>query len=60
MPEGWVLDAHQDGESGQMSVWIKEDGGKASLHLVPKGMRRKTPPKTAVCASWLPSVQNYA
>ena len=35
MPEGWVLDAHQDGTSGQMSVWIKEDGGKASLHLVP-------------------------
>ena len=35
MPEGWVLDAHQDGASGQMSVWIKEDGGKASLHLVP-------------------------
>ncbi len=35
MPEGWVLDAHQDVTSGQMSVWIKEDGGKASLHLVP-------------------------
>ena len=35
MPEGWVLDAHQDGTSGQMSVWIKEDGGKASLHVVP-------------------------
>ena len=37
MPEGWVLDAHQDVTSGQMSVWIKEDGGRSAE----EGVRRK-------------------
>jgi len=35
MVEGWILDAYLDEKSEKIAIWIKEDGGEVTKHLIP-------------------------